>query len=62
MNRMAKSTNKTYGIRLQQHSGAWAGVEYDLSLREAKQKAMARAKQGYIAAVFQGNRKIWQAN
>ena len=59
--RKAKAAPKLYSIRILPRSGAWAGVEYDLPLAEAKRKANARKKQGYYAAVFQGRKKVWEA-
>lgn len=50
---------KLYNLRIQQQSGAWGAIEYDLPLNEAKAKARTRANNGWYAAVFQGNRKVW---
>jgi len=57
---MAKPKPKLFSLRIQQASGAWAGVDYDLSFTEAKRQANYRSQQGYYAAVFQGRKKVWE--
>ena len=55
---MSENPKERFSVRVQQRTGAWAGVSYHPSKREALETAITDTAKDYVWAIFEGRKKV----